>query len=257
MTRRERLENKLERREQWAESRHADAERRSATASQMAKAIPLGQPMLVGHHSYKRDRNYRERIGRNFEKAHESEKMARHHESKAAGLEAQLDRSIFSDDENACVALKARIEERTAKRARMVLINKLYRKGDDQGLRQIGLSLQLLREKIASLPAPYCNGAPYESYTLSNLSGRIRADRERIKTIKARQALAEKAEATSSGVLIEHEESWHGWCRVTFAEKPDRAILSELKNAGYRWGAGHWGGYFEKLPEVVRELANA
>ena len=43
----------------------------------------------------------RERMNRREEKAHEHREMAAHHQGKAAGLRDQLDRTIFSDDEDA------------------------------------------------------------------------------------------------------------------------------------------------------------
>lgn len=78
----------------------------------------------------------------------------------------------------------------------------------------------------------------------SNLAGRIGADRERIASIKARQDRTTQAEA-SGGVVIDGDG---GYVRVTFAEKPARAILDALKAAGYRWSHGSWIGERSKLP---------
>ena len=58
----ERLDGAAERRAAAA----ASAERR---AREMASIIPLGQPILIGHHSERGDRNYRNRIHRTFVKA--------------------------------------------------------------------------------------------------------------------------------------------------------------------------------------------
>ena len=69
MTTRERLARKVERRLEWAQSRQTEASRRWTTAHTMADGIPFGQPILVGHHSEQRDRNYRERIRNHFDKA--------------------------------------------------------------------------------------------------------------------------------------------------------------------------------------------
>lgn len=252
-TRRERLERKRAKRQQWADSRTAEAERRLRTARTMADGIPFGQPILIGHHSEKRDRNYRGRIQSNFEKSFEASNMAAHHTSKAAGLEAQLDRSIYSDDSDAIEQLQARIAEREAERSKMALINKLYRKKDAAGLAELGLNYDKLRTACLALPT-YRSQVPYEAYELSNLGGRIQADKKRLVAIQARQQLAAKAGQTETGVLIEHQPNWNGWCRVTFAEKPEREILNALREAGFRWGAGHWAGYFEKLPQAVAEL---
>jgi len=44
------------------------------------------------------------------------------------------------------------------------------------------------------------------------------------------------------------------YCRVTFAEKPERLILDLLRAGGYSWGAGSWVGKFAQLPEEVRAM---
>jgi hypothetical protein len=47
-----------------ADRRAAQARAKLDRADQMAEHIPLGQPILIGHHSENRDRRYRERIHR-------------------------------------------------------------------------------------------------------------------------------------------------------------------------------------------------
>ena len=37
----------------------------------MAEAIPFGQPMMPDHHTYGRDRNYRNRMSRTYDRAFE------------------------------------------------------------------------------------------------------------------------------------------------------------------------------------------
>ena len=37
-------------------------------AKQMSSMIPFGQPILIGHHSERGDRNYRNRISNKFDK---------------------------------------------------------------------------------------------------------------------------------------------------------------------------------------------
>lgn len=41
------------------------------------------------------------------------------------------------------------------------------------------------------------------------------------------------------------------YIRVTFAEKPDRAVLDALRNAGFSWSRGSWYGYRAKLPAIA------
>lgn len=87
--------DRAQRAEQRAEGLAEAAERRNAQATadydrahQMADAIPLGQPILVGHYSEGRDRRYRDRIhntfGRAFEGMDEAKELGRRAESAEA-----------------------------------------------------------------------------------------------------------------------------------------------------------------------------
>lgn len=238
MTTRERLERKLERRQEWAQGRRKKAAAGLRFARQFTGDIAFNtQP---GHIPL------RARVIRAEDRAFANLDVAEHHDSKAAGLAAQLDRAIFSDDQNATAELEERIAANEAKRDRMKLVNRLYKKGDDAGLAEIGLDLERLKAKLTEAGA-YWGSAPHLPYELTNLGARIRADRERIEAIKVRQARTEQAEQAPDGVVIEGNE----WVRVTFAEKPEREILDALKAAGFRWGQGSWVGERAKLPAGI------
>lgn len=69
-----------------SDNRAKKAEERSEQlfekAHDMASIIPFGQPILVGHHSEKRDRNYRNRIHNTMRKAFEEEGKAKYYRNK-------------------------------------------------------------------------------------------------------------------------------------------------------------------------------
>ena len=246
MTRRERMEARLARREEWAAKAKAAADAKFAAAHRIVEGIPLGQPILVGHHSEKRHRAAIDRMARNMDAGCERSDMARTHESKAAGIEHQLATSIYSDDDDAIPALEAKITRLEAERARMREVNRLYRKGDASGLTALGLDLEKLRAQVASVGLSFVK-APFESYQLSNIGGRISQAKKRLDWVKEQQQRAEAAQESTAGVVIEGDT----WVRVTFAEKPAREILDALKAAGFRWGGGSWCGPREKLPPTV------
>lgn len=52
-----------------AEKREQEASALSTSAHQMGDAIPFGQPILIGHHSERHDRNYRARIQARYSKS--------------------------------------------------------------------------------------------------------------------------------------------------------------------------------------------
>lgn len=54
-------------------------------------------------------------------------------------------------------------------------------------------------------------------------------------------------------VLIERLPEYDT-ARVTFAEKPDRAVIEMLKAAGFYLWNGRWSGRLEKLPSAVADL---
>jgi hypothetical protein len=158
----------------------------------------MGQPILVGHHSEKRHRRTLDRSWDALGRAVEQTRKAEMHESKAANLEAALDRTIFSDDDNAVEAIEARIAEREAARERMKTVNKLYKKADVEGLKALGLDYEKLKAQLAALGS-YFGQAPHMPYELSNMGGRIQADKKRLEAIKMQSARKERAEAATNG----------------------------------------------------------
>lgn len=255
MTRRERLEAKVAKREEWAAkaAQRSDAAFRSARG--LSDHIPLGQPILVGHHSEKRHRRDLARIQSRMSRGVEESQLASHHTSKAAGLADQLDRTIFSDDDNAFEAIEARIAEREEERTRCKAINAAFRKATgDKAARLIALVANgLLTEAEAQSHAktfalmPYY-GVPFPPYHLSNLGGRITADKKRLADIRARQTRTARAEA-NDGMLIEGTD----YVGITFAEKPERAVLDALKAAGFHWSGGRWCGYRSRIPACLTQ----
>lgn len=266
MTRRERLERKLERREEWAAKAAVRRDSAWKQAHDLGDMIPLGQPILVGHHSEGKHRRHIDKINRAGQRGLEEHRKAEHHADKADGLATQLERSVFSDDDDAIEQLEARIAEREAARDHGKRINAAWRKAgkpdpldpeawdafaakvgkEDAAFAERGLRFQ----RRADAPGLFTWAKPYDpKYDGANL----RRDRERIEEIQRRQKATERAEA-AGGVTIERRGEDGGWCRVTFAEKPEREILNALRAAGYSWGGGCWSGRTEYLPDEVAEL---
>lgn len=259
MGRRERLERKLEKRAEWAEKRDSKAAAAFTGARAEIAGIPPGQPVLVGHYSEKRHRAALRRHDGRMRAGIESEQMASHHRSKAAGLEAQLDNSIFSDDADATQQLGARIAEREELRTSLKKLNAAWRKAkrpkpdDAEGWGKVAEILKcdignLAKRRELLIRFPYYE-SPVPRYELSNLGGNIKRDRDRLANIKIRQQLQQKAEE-SGGVFVERWKE-HNHCRVTFEEKPAREVLTALKEAGYSWGSGSWSGQLDRLPDCV------
>jgi hypothetical protein len=243
----------LERRREWAAGRRDKAAAAFSEARRISDAIPFGQPILVGHHSERHARRDAERIWNGMGKGCASLDMAKHHESKAAGIEAQLERSVFSDDPDAIEALQAKIAKEREQLERMKACNKIVRKFKTDkpagiaALAAIGFSPTLAAN---AFEPDFCGRLGFPSYALTNLGANIRRMEGRIEDITRRQQHAEAAAAAPGGVTIEGKE----WINITFAEKPAWEIINALKAAGFRWGGGHWCGQRAKLPASVTAL---
>ena len=77
--RKQRFETMAKRTEQESEAVYGKARK-------MASVIPYGQPILIGHHSEKRDRNYRAKIENTYGKSFKLMEKAKHYENKAASV---------------------------------------------------------------------------------------------------------------------------------------------------------------------------
>ncbi len=258
MTTREKLEAKLEKRESWAVSRRESAYAGFESAHKLVENIPLGQPILIGHHSEKAARNLYKRVEQKTTAACESLNMAEHHESKAEGIRRALDKNIFSDDEDALDRLQERIAELEKKQATMVAVNKICRnKKLDQSEKEnqiraimTGITTEGMQDLFHPMFSSQKPGFP--SYALSNNNANIHRLKKRLVDVQCRQKRAEIAEK-NGGVAITGNETY---ICVTFSEKPEYDIIRALKDAGFYWSRGSWRGERAKLPESVSELAN-
>lgn len=81
----ERAEERADRFEGYQEKRTAEADRAKASVSAIADNIPLGQPILIGHHSERRARKDAERIENGMRKAVSLWETSEYWKSRAAG----------------------------------------------------------------------------------------------------------------------------------------------------------------------------
>jgi hypothetical protein len=259
MTRRERMEARLERRREWAESRDKKAAAGFRAASAIADNIPLGQPILVGHHSERHARRDVERIDNGMRRGCDSQKMAEHHRGVASTLEHRLETTIFSDDPDAIEAIEAKIADLEAKCAKWKAINVAFRKA--KGIP--GWAAKVISDPDAAakiearwertkVETPWVK-APVAPYQLTNARSNIRRLADRIKSIRGQMARTEKAE-TAGGVLIVRFQTS---CSITFAEKPPYTLILELKAAGFFWSGGGWHGSTDRIPTAVLAMVPA
>ena len=128
-TYRERRVARADKREEWAQARSSKAAQRFDTAHRIIADIPLGQPILVDHYSAKRHIKALERHDSNMRAGFADSGMADKHSMAASTIREQLDRSVYSDDEDAEEKLEARIAALEAQREAIKQFNATARKG--------------------------------------------------------------------------------------------------------------------------------
>lgn len=208
-------------------------------ADLMASVIPLGQPILVGHYSEQRDRNYRERIHNKMRKGYELYQKAAYYRNRAES--ANNNHAIFSDDPNATEKLEEKIARLEKRQELMKAANKLVRKNDRAGLLEMGFS----ETTITKLFTPdFCGRIGFADYEITNNGANIRRLKERLQTVAVRQSQDDREEMHGE-VRVEYSPS-ENRIRIYFPGKPDQSTRDELKRHGYRWAPtnGAWQAYY-------------
>lgn len=228
-------EHRAERLQERAEKARETAARLSVDGSRMAEAIPFGQPILIGHHSERRDRAYRERIGAKFAAAGKAYNQAEELERRAQA--AASNTAIYSDDPEAVKELDAKLATLKATRETMKKCNALIRKGDRAGL------LEIVKNpaKVEELFTPdFCGRVGFADYELTNLGANIRRLEKRRESLAALKATGKTERMVGEVRVVEDPDIAR--IQLFYPGKPDQATRDNLKRWGFRWAPseGAW-----------------
>ncbi len=232
------LDAKRERFLARAHKAEREGDARINRANSDASAIPLGQPILVGHHSEKRDRNFRNRIHNNYTKGYELKNKAANLRGRAASVGTA---GVSSDDPDAVVKLIEKLEELEKKQQFHKAINKALRvsdrTGSDAELKALGLS----EKTIAQLKTPdFAGYRGIPSYELSNNSSNMRRIRQRIEAL--RKAANDQTSEEVHGDIRILDNVEENRVQIFFPGTPSPDVRKKLKQNGFRWSptAGAW-----------------
>ena len=222
---------KIERLQERADKATNEANGLWKRGHDMASVIPFGQPILVGHHSESRDRNYRNRIQNTFRKASEATEKANHYAQKAAS--AAANNAISSDDPEAVVKLREKIEKAEALQEKMKAANR-HLKAKNGPKRDELHKLGFTDAHIEGLLKPdFCGRIGFADYEITNNGANIRRMKQRMEQITAKSQ-DEETETVINGVkIVENIEE--NRCQIFFDGKPADAIRAALKSRGFRW----------------------
>jgi hypothetical protein len=226
---------RIERMQERAQRLLAASEGAHASARAISEHIPMGQPILVDHHSERRHRRDLDRIQRGFSKSIELR-------NEAESLRLRADRAarsgaVSSDDPDAVAKLRAKLEGLERDRARMVSANKAVRSAKPrEALAALGFSESMTTKALT--PDPIGN-IGFPAYALRNAAGETARLRKRIAELEARATGPTAAAIDLPGARIEENENR---VRIVFDAKPADSVRSALKSAGFRWSptSGAW-----------------
>lgn len=240
--RRERLEEASSR----ATSRSDDAYKASRSA---VEHIPLGQPILVGHHSERGHRRDIERARRAMDRSLEEHNKAK---SLARAARAVGKGGISSDDPEAAERLEEQLAAMEQRREMMKRVNRQYRKGGFEAVDGLGEETKRrLEGELARMP---WIKQPFPSYALSNLGANIRRVRARIATLRERDASSPNPPEPGEGYVLEEDRDSNR-IRFVFDEKPSADVRTTLKQHGFRWARGV-GAWQRQLSDAGRAAAD-
>jgi hypothetical protein len=224
------------------------------TAKGMASVLPFGQPILIGHHSEKRDRNYRNRIHNKFRNGFAALENADKLEARAAAIGTG---GISGDDPEACDKIAERIAELETDQARMAAVNKAHKaflkKPDSLDTAPISDSDKELCRRY--VPAYSWEPHPFAPYQLQNNNANIRRLKGRVELL-AKRPIESKEEMIGEIRVVHNAEE--NRLQLFFPGKPAEPIRAKLKSNGFRWSHynGCWQCYLSsarlwKLGEII------
>lgn len=204
-------------------------------ATKMQEVIPFGQPILVGHHSEKGDRAYRNRIDKTRDKALELCQKANHYKQKAANAESN--RAISSDDPNALEKLREKLAGLEEMQEHMRAANKIVRKKPKnqptQAKIQELVSMGMTETAALKLFEPdFCNRIGYADYQLQNNNANMRRIKQRIEALEKTETLDyQKIDKDGYSVILNPELNR---IQIDFHSKGDYIRLCKDRNISLR-----------------------
>jgi len=202
---------KAERYQELAQKAKKESMDQRNRSDRIADMIPLGQPILVGHHSEAHHRRDIERIHNGMNNSIEAAEKAEYYQNKANN--ALNPSGISSDDPEAIRKLKDKLVSLETQRTGYKEYNKKARKEGTE---------------------------PLESWRLSNLSQNIGTVKKRIEYLE-RLSKIQDSEESINGVLLKINTG-ENRVQLVFPGIPDESIRDKLKGNGFHWSpySGCW-----------------
>jgi len=228
----EKKEQRIECLKELAEKNEKLSTQAYETANKIGSYIPMGQPILVGHHSEKRHRRDIEKIDNNMRKSVELSNKAQYYEDRVQAAESNT--AISSDNPDALELLKEKLDKLQKYQETMKEINKILKSAKTTVEQKKEQLLQIMPEKyISKIMTPDFAGRIGYSYHLTNNNGNMARIKERIAGLEKIAAMVTE-EVTINDIRIVADVEKNR-VQIFFPGKPSEEIRTKLKYNGYRW----------------------
>lgn len=223
-----RKQNRINHAENQAAKNEQDSERFYLQSKEMASVIPMGQPILVGHHSEKSDRNYREKIHNTMGKSVAASQKAAYYTEKAESIKSNS--AISSDDPEAILKLEQELRTLVGTQDFMKAANKAIREKDKDGFLKLKFGTPEMWELLI---VPKYGEIGFPRYRLTNNGANIRRIEKRINELKALETKTVMDKTINGVRIFENREA--NRLQLIFNGKPAADIIQQLKRNGFRW----------------------
>lgn len=254
----ERKQARINRYKELAEKNQALATAKIERAEKLSECIQFGQPIIVGHHSEKRDRAFRNKITKTFEQGFMAMDKAKYYEQKA--ISAENNNSISSDNPDALKLLKEKLEKLTNNQNLMKAINKIVKnkkKTDAEKIEEI-LKLGVSKETAQKALEPdFCGRIGFPAYALQNNNANIKRVKERIIELEKKESETTTEIEVNGVKIIDNIDA--NRLQIFFQDIPSEEIRNTLKHSGFRWSRYNscWQSYrgdrYKRLAKTIAE----
>jgi len=231
----QRRENRIASAEEKASKNEAESDRLYQLSQKMADAIPMGQPILIGHHSEKADRRYRDKISGAMIRSVEADSKAAYYADKAESI--KNNDAIFSDDPEAVAKLEEKLNSLKEMQDFMKAANNCIRKDDKAAFLKLKYGNDKMWEELIQ---DKFGGKGFAHFALTNNSANIRRIEKRMVVLK-KQGQTFAVDMVINGVrILENREA--NRLQLFFGGKPVQEVITQLKQHGFRWcrSEGAW-----------------
>ncbi|MCI8328384.1 MAG: DUF3560 domain-containing protein [Oscillibacter sp.] len=228
----ERKQARIDRLHEKAEKARAESHSLYKQSTDMASAIPFGQPVHGAA-----DRRYRDKIGKKMDQSIAASDKADYYERRAEAAENNT--TISSDDPEALAKLKEKLESLQISQTRMKQINAYYKKnGTCRGFH--GLSDELADKLVEDMQHHPWDKRPFAAYALANNNQNINAVKKRIEQLTEAKELGYQGWEFDGGKVVANADM--NRLQIFFDGIPDEEVRRELKGRGFKWAqsVGAW-----------------